>query len=190
MTLENPKNVVEAAAGGDTEAFRKIYDGFLEDVKGVVAKYISGEAQIKDVVQKAFVEIHDSLDSVSDYDKFGSWLCQIARNTAISHYRKHSTSVDFVPLENLQSPMDEWSKLEARQKVRALYAAMDTLPDKKREALIMYEIEGLKLKEIAEQTDTSINTIGSRVRRGRKQLASKIRDILDSSGDVDEEVYR
>lgn len=188
MDIDKKKRVLEAAVDGEMGAFREIYDHYLDDVKAVVAKYVGSGADIRDVVQKVFVEVYKSLDSVVNAKKLGPWIRQVARNTAISHYRKHSKSVDFVPLENLKSDRDEWAKLKAREKVRALYAALDLLPDKKRQAVVMYEIEGLKLRQIAEKTGTSINTIGSRVRRGREKLAEIIRRILDSSADVAEEV--
>lgn len=174
--MDDEPQLIEAAAGGDMQAFRRLYDRYLDQVTRVVGRYLGPRPQVEDVVQEAFVQLYDSLENVSDYDTFEGWVYRVARNVAISHARKRRSSVDFVELQTLRAPTDQWEKLAAREKVRALYAALDCLSDKKREAVIMYEIEGKTLREIADQTDTSINTIGSRVRRGRKKLAKLIRE--------------
>jgi RNA polymerase sigma-70 factor, ECF subfamily len=166
--MSDEAELIQAAAAGDMQAFRALYERYLGQVTRTVGRYLGPCPQVEDVVQEAFIELHRSLDKVADYDAFGGWVYRVARNVAISHVRKSPRAVDFVRLQTLKEPTNQFSKLEARQKVRALYAAMDCLSDKQREAVVMYEIEGHTLQEIADQTDTSINTIASRVRRGRE----------------------
>lgn len=180
--MSNEAELIKAAADGDTKAFRELFDRYLDQVTRTVGRYLGPCPQVEDVVQEAFIELHRSLDRVSDYDSFGGWVYRVARNVAISHVRKRPKSVDFVTLQTLKSPVNQWKKLAAREKVRALYAAMDCLSDSHRQAVIMYEIEGKTLQEIADQTDTSINTIASRVRRGRDQLLKIIKRSLSTSG--------
>ncbi len=172
---------IVAAANGDMTAFRKIYDQYLDQVTRTVGRYLGPRPEIEDVVQEAFIELHRTLERVSDYDAFGGWVYRVARNVAISHVRKTSTSVDLVALQVLEEPTSQWRRLAARQKVRALYTAMDGLSDNQREAIIMYEIEGHTLQQIADQTDTSINTIASRVRRGREKLLTLIERVLSGA---------
>ncbi len=176
--MSDEEKLVKAAAAGDMEAFRRIYQRYLDQVTRTVGRYLGPGPDVEDVVQDAFVALHKSLDNVSDYAAFEGWVFRVARNVAISHRRKQRTSVDLTRLQPLQSPINQWKKLAAREKVRALYAAMDCLSEEKREALILYEIEGLTLQEIADETDTSINTIASRVRRGRKKLLKLMRRTL------------
>lgn len=179
--MTDEADMIRAAAGGDMAAFRKLYDRYLDQVTRTVGRYLGPGPEVEDVVQEAFVELHRSLDRVSDYDAFGGWVYRVARNVAISHLRSQPSSVDFVVLQTLKEPTSQWRKLAARQKVRALYSAMDSLSAKHREAIVMYEIEGNTLQEIADQTDTSINTIASRVRRGRKKLLKLIEQILSGA---------
>ncbi|MFB6265440.1 MAG: sigma-70 family RNA polymerase sigma factor [Bradymonadaceae bacterium] len=176
--------LVERAADGDEAAFRQLYDRYLDQVTRTVGKYLGPGAPVEEVVQEVFVELYESLSSVSDPENFGGWVQRVARNVAIDHGRKQATSVDFQPLQNLRVPVegsDQWEKLTAREKLRIFRAALDSLSEVNREAVIMYEVEGLKLREIAEQTDTSINTIGSRVRRGREKLMNLVENALSST---------
>lgn len=179
--MPNDAELIERSTAGDMEAFRALYDRYLDQVTRTVGRYLGPRPEVEDVVQEAFVELYDSLADVSDPDAFGGWVYRIARNVAISHVRKRRKKVDLSKLQTLRAPTDQWEKLAAREKVRALYAAMDCLSDKHRQAVVMYEIEGNTLREIAEETDTSINTIASRVRRGRKKLMKLIRRSLSAS---------
>ena len=173
--------LIEAAANGDMQAFRELYERYLDQVTRTVGRYLGPGPELEDLVQEVFVEIHRSLDRVSDPETFGGWVYRVARNRAISHGRKKSNSVNFVALQAFKEPTNQWRRLAAREKLRALYVAMDCLSEEQREAIIMYEIEGNTLQEIADRTDTSINTIASRVRRGRKQLLKIVKRVLSTS---------
>jgi RNA polymerase sigma-70 factor (ECF subfamily) len=173
--------LVERASEGDETAFRRLYDRYLDQVTRTVGKYVGPGPEVEEVVQEVFVELHDSLSSVSDPESFGGWVQRIARNVAVSHLRKQPDSVNVLPLKKLHDPVesvDQWEKLAARDKLRVLNAALEALSEKHREAVIMHEIDGLKLREIAEQKDVSVNTIGSRVRRGRQRLMSLVERAL------------
>lgn len=178
---------IHAAAKGEMGAFRKIYDHYLGQVTRTVGRYLGPGPAVEDVVQEVFVQLHGSLNGVSDVDAFGGWVYRISRNVAISHLRKQKSSVDFVTLKMVKEPTSQWRRLAAREQVRALYAALDCLSAEQREAVIMYEIEGHTLQEIADLTDTSINTIASRVRRGRQQLIKLLERVLSGSTDKEKE---
>jgi RNA polymerase sigma-70 factor, ECF subfamily len=179
--MSDDAELIKAAAAGDVKSFRKLYDRYLDQVTCTVGRYLGPGPDVEDVVQDVFVELHRSLDRVSDPDAFGGWVYRVARNVAISHGRKKSNSVNFVALQSFKEPTSQWGKLKAREKLRALYVALECLSDEQREAIIMYEIEGNTLQEIADATDTSINTIASRVRRGRKQLLKLVKRALSTS---------
>lgn len=179
--MKEEAKLIIAAADGDMRAFRTLYERYLGQVTRTVGRYLGPGPELEDVVQDVFVELHRSLANVSDLDAFGGWVYRIARNVAISHGRKESNSVNFVALQTFKEPTNQWRRLKAREKLRALYVAMDCLSDEQREAVVMYEVEGRTLQEIADCTDTSINTIASRVRRGRKQLLKIIKRVRSTS---------
>jgi RNA polymerase sigma-70 factor, ECF subfamily len=178
---EKLRLLIPAAAGGDVAAFRSIYDMYLGQVTRTVGRYLGPGPEIEDVVQEVFVELHRSLGAVSDYASYGGWVYRVARNVAISHLRKTPRSVDFVTLQTLREPSNLWEKLAAREKLRMLYVALDCLSEDQREAVVMYEIEGMTLQEIADLSGASINTVASRVRRGREQLVKVIRQTFSTS---------
>ncbi len=78
--------------------------------------------------------------------------------------------VDLPALRQFAATNELWSQLEAREKLRTMYAAMNDLPVDYREAFVLFELEGWSLAQISESTGDSINTIASRVRRSRERL--------------------
>ena len=181
MANSEQEQWIRAAVEGDLKAFRKIYDAYIREVTLTVARYIGPGPEVEDVVQDVFLELHRSLPNVSDYEAFGGWVYRVARNVSISHVRQRKKSLNFVDLQTFKEPTSQWKRLAAREKIRALYVALDSLSEEQRDAIIKYEIEGNTLQEIADETETSINTVASRVRRGRGQLLKIIKRVLGTS---------
>ena len=72
---------------------------------------------------------------------------------------------------DLERFVDERNAPDATADVDHLYAALAMLPKKQREAIVMSEITGLKLEEVAAIQGSSLSAVKSRVSRGRKKLA-------------------
>jgi RNA polymerase sigma-70 factor (ECF subfamily) len=168
---------VEAAAGGDMQAFRRLYDCFLPYVRHNVARLVGPRPEVDDVIQDVFVEVHRCLSDFRQDSTFKTWLYRVTRNVTISHLRKQKKTVELSELAPLRANARTLSKIEARDQVKALYAVLDQVSVESREAFILFEVEERKLREIAELTDTSINTVAARVRRTRERL----RTFLETS---------
>jgi RNA polymerase sigma-70 factor (ECF subfamily) len=80
---------------------------------------------------------------------------------------------DQVPTERL-TPVDE---LERKQAARVGYAARDGLERKQRNALVLFEIEGLSGEEIAGLTDTKLATVWVQLHRGRARFLKRLREM-------------
>lgn len=167
---DNVRTWVEAAQDGDMGAFRQLYERFLPYVRRHVGRLMGPDEEVDDVVQEVFVEVYESLSDFEFRSKFKTWLYRVARNVAISHMRGQKETVDLGDLRPLRADARTLSKIEARDQVRSLYTVLEQCKPESREAFLLHEVEEMKLREIAELTDTSINTIASRVRRTREKL--------------------
>lgn len=168
---------VQRAAAGDMQAFRLIYDEYVDYVAHHVGRLLGPRAEVEDAVQEVFVRVHRSLPNYRGDCRFSTWLYRVTRNVAIDHLRARKKTVSLDDWRPLRATGSAWKRLEARDQLRGLYAAIEKLGLEYREAFILYEVEGLKLREIAELTDTPIGTVASRVRRSREQL----RQVLEST---------
>jgi len=161
---------VEQAKQGDTDAFRKLYEANYKRVYCHVARVIGPGSEVDDVAQEVFVQVYRSLPKFRGDSAFTTWLYRVTWNVAVSHLRRRVPTVELPALRQFASDDGQWERLKAREKLRTLYAAIDDLPADYREAFIMFEIEGRALKDIAEITGDSLNTVASRVRRSRERL--------------------
>ncbi len=162
--------LIQAAVEGDTQAFRLLYEEHLEQVILHVGRLLGPRADVEDAVQEVFVRVHRSLDQYRGDSKFSTWLYRVTRNVAIDHLRRQKKTVSLDDWRPLRATGEDWRRLEARDQLRGLYAALERLPPEYREAFVLYEVEGCKLREIAELTESPLGTVASRVRRAREQL--------------------
>ena len=158
--------LIEAASAGDMSAFRALYDLHLHYVTRSVARLLGHSPELEDVVQEVFIQVYRSLGQYRGDCAFTTWLYRVARNVGIDHLRKRRvTTVELDAWRPLTADSDTWAQLEARDLCRALYAALDAMSVEHREVFMLHEVEGMKLREIAELTNESINTVAARVRR-------------------------
>jgi RNA polymerase sigma-70 factor (ECF subfamily) len=113
-------------------------------------------------------------------DSFESWMYRIARNALADHARKHrmETAVGDRELEEVPSsrptPFDTTSK---RQNLALLYRALRTLPDDKRELLVLARFEDLDYEQIGRVLGCGANTVKGRVFRAIKELGEIYTDL-------------
>jgi RNA polymerase sigma-70 factor (ECF subfamily) len=138
-----------------------------------------------DVVQEAFLNAYQSLDSFKGDALFFTWLYRIAVNTAISLKRKKRVLVrlDGRNGESVIDPFDpsEESRpghaLEQAEQERRIQTALSRLSPEHRAVLVMKDMEGQKYETMAEVLGVPIGTIRSRLHRARLEL----RELLEQT---------
>lgn len=168
---------IAASLNGDVAAFRRLYDRYFDYVARQVGRIMGIHSEREDVVQEVFVAVYRSLDNYRGDSAFSTWLYRVTYNVTVSHLRKRPRTVELAAWRPLRESQSAWNQLEARDMIRVLYAALDTVPHEQREAFLLHEVEGMKLREIADLTGDSINTIAARVRRTRE----KMQEVLDQA---------
>lgn len=156
------------------------FDGLFRHLR-----YLAGNGQVaEELVQDTFVQ---ALSSIARYDgraRFSTWLHGIGLNVARHHWRsQRSTAKARAGLRAVHEVREQANAptldrtLLARQRVQALYEALEALPEHLREAFILRELEGLPLDEAAEQLGISINNLGVRTSRARSRLRKQLADM-------------
>src|SRR5689334_14394157 len=79
---------VALAKRGDRDAFALLYRRYRGLVRGVLLARLNSAADADDVTQEVFVKAHGKIAGLKDDGAVGSWLCSIARTTAIDFVRK------------------------------------------------------------------------------------------------------
>ncbi|HYQ14703.1 MAG TPA: RNA polymerase sigma factor [Polyangiaceae bacterium] len=130
------------------------------------------EADVDDVAQEVFVTVHRKLPEFEGRSKLRTWLYAICLRVASDHRRRaymvHERVTDALPIDTGERTGSEPdTHVESRAFVQKLLQSMD---DDKREVLVLYEIEGLTMREVAEVVGCPLQTAYSRLHAGRELL--------------------
>ncbi|MFV8755416.1 RNA polymerase sigma factor [Nannocystaceae bacterium ST9] len=173
--------LVERARSGDMQAWSRLYqehfDGLFRHLR-----YLTGDAQTaEELVQDTFVQALSCIARFDGRARFSTWLHGIALNVARHHWRaQRNTAKAHAKLTVVHEIVDAGSSgspdrtMAARQRVRALYDALDLLPEHLREAFILRELEGLAPAEAAEQLGITANNLAVRASRARTRIRKQL----------------
>jgi len=159
---------------GDNIAIERLINKYKNKVYTYILLIVKEEHLAEDVFQDTFIKVIKSLHEgkYKDDGKFISWVTRIAHNLIIDHFRKekqlNATSNDAYQKDIFNSQKfsdinieDHLVNDQIHQDVRKL---IDKLPHDQKQVVLMRHYIGLSFKEIAEQTDVSINTALGRMR--------------------------
>lgn len=149
---------------------------------------VRDEQTADDLLQETFLRIHRKLGTLDDEQRLFPWVFQIARNLIADHYRSRPAALPLTepPAEDAEP---EPSSSNCNEVVAGwIPAAIDHLPERYREAVRLYEMEGLSQREVADRLGLSLSGAKSRVQRGRKQLKATLEQCcsfeLDRRGNI------
>jgi len=157
--------LVQAARGGDRDAFSGLYERYSRMVHGVLLAHVP-YAEVDDLVQDVFLIALRRLDSLREPTAFAGWLLAIARNRANDFHRRPHPAEEFQDTTGRNDP-DE-------QEARAALAAIQSLPEAYRETLTLRLVEGMTGPEIAARTGLTPASVRVNLHRGMKQLREKL----------------
>lgn len=152
--------LIRKAQKGDADAFIALMEQNKVNMYKVARTYLRSEEDIADVMQQTILDCYEHLDTLKKASYFKTWLIRILINNCIDMIHKNERSVK----------MDNFESIVMQDKGIDLFEFIDTLEridEKYRTILILYYVEGFKIKEIAELLNMNERTVNSRLRRGR-----------------------
>jgi len=187
--------LVERAQRGEKQAFDLLVTKYQRKLGRLLSRFIRDPAEVEDVAQEAFIKAYRALPSFRGDSAFYTWLYRIGINTAknylVAQGRRAPTSTGFDSEEaetfedgdQLRDINTPESLLHSKQIGETVNAAMESLPEELRTAIVLREIEGLSYEEIAKIMDCPIGTVRSRIFRAREAVAARLKPLLDVSPD-------
>lgn len=167
--------LILAVRGGSEEALELLITRYSAYVHSIVWSIAAGRLSSEDVEEitaEAFFRLWKNADSVRD-GKVKSFLGTIARNRAIDAARR---TRPVFPLEDTVEIPIEGPETEAvkRAEYAALKRAVDSLPDPDRKLFIGRYYLAKTSRELAAETGLHINTVKTKLRRGREKLRREL----------------
>ena len=138
-------------------------------------RMLGDRAEAEDVTQESLLRLWKAAPGWdATRAKITTWLYRVTSNLCIDCLRKSNrNSGDEVPEVADETPGID-RKLQATARAQALQHALQTLPDRQRQALILRHIEDLSNPEISDIMEISVEAVESLVSRGRRALASTL----------------
>ena len=137
--------------------------------------------EIEDLVQATFFEIYRSFGRFEGRSKLSTWVYRVAVNVALQYLRKKKRKrwlmlgTSGEETERLVTRGDPDQRLEDRQILEFVYAAADTLSEKKRTVWVLHELQGLDPTTISAIVKVPVNTVRSRLLAARREVLAELR---------------
>ena len=177
--------VVEKCLQGDRSAFAVIVDRYKKQVYSITYSMTRNHADADDLSQDTFIKAYQNLRKFKLGTNFRSWLSRIAVNSCIDHLRhKKRFSEDSLDAQAEVLPDGNpgpQGELESGELMENITEAVDSLPQSQRIVVVMREMQGYGLKEIAEILKCSESTVRWRLHYARKKLQKKLQNYVNGA---------
>jgi len=191
--LPDDRELVRLAQTGDKEAFEELVRRHQHRVFAVAGGILRRREDVEDIAQQVFVKAYFSIKRFDQRAAFSTCLYKITVNECWDLLRKKKVrpllyesdlseeqNQQFSAAEKFESGAQDVSdKLEAQQRIEILLQGLD---ERDRMMLILKEVEGFAIEEIAEILDLNANTVKVRLFRARRRIVSQARKRKDGSG--------
>ncbi len=170
-------------AQGDSDASRVLTARLLPRVYHQARRMLGDQSEAEDVAQDAMMRLwRMAPDWEQGGAKVTTWLYRVTANLCTDRLRKRrSTGLDDVEEPADPAPGAE-QRLQTRARADALQQALDSLPERQRQAVVLRHIEGLSNPEIAEIMEISTEAVESLTARGKRALAAVFAGRRDELG--------
>ena len=181
-TTPDDDTLMVAIAKGEETAFRLLVQRWETDVKSFLVHMTGSVEEAQDLTQDTFVQVFRKAGGYHPDGKFKSWLFRIAGNFARSNLRRRKIIgwVSFNPdyHDRAEKQDDQADHLAAQEDSVAIKSALDRLPRRQKEALVLHRFQGMKYRDIAAAMGTTVPGVESLIQRAmaglRKDLAGKV----------------
>ena len=165
---------VERVRAGDVEAYRVLVERHWRGVLAALRQRLGNSPDVEDLLQETFVRAYERLGQLRQPKKFRLWLLRIATKLCADLRRRRR---EVVPgEESLRMLVESQPSRNTRPSPDTdVRDAVDALPQKYREVVMLRFLGGMTCKEIAEFLDEPAGTVRNRLFRALEMLRSKLR---------------
>lgn len=180
------RTLLDRYRAGDRHAISQLIERHSRRVRDYIRMMVKDRDVAEDIFQETFIKAVRVIDDgrYTDNGKFLSWILRIAHNQVIDYFRAQrqdkavtEAEAGYDVLGTLRfAEQTVEDRIVARQVESDIRMLVDMLPPEQRDVVLMRYFSGLSFKEIAEQTDVSINTALGRMRYALINLRRMIKE--------------
>ncbi len=172
--------LLEQCQSGNQLAWEALVRGYQARVYSLAFHYLGNAEEAKDAAQEIFLRVYRNIDQCNEAQMFLPWLIKISRNLCIDLLRRRAArpQASCLPLDEMPefansglNPEESWM---AKSRRKLIHAALQQLTALNREIVILKDIHGMALEQIASMLKVPLGTVKSRSNRARLELAQKV----------------
>jgi RNA polymerase sigma factor (sigma-70 family) len=183
---QTDQELVQKFLGGDNSSIEALINRHKNKVYTYIILTVRNQHLAEDIFQDTFIKVIKSLHEgkYRDDGKFLSWVIRIAHNLIIDHFRKEK-QINTMPRKDYEADIFNTRKFSdgnvedsiiREQITNDVRSLINELPDDQKQVILLRHYGGLSFKEIAEQTNVSINTALGRMRYALINLRKIIKE--------------
>src|SRR3990172_11513358 len=181
--------LIQKALEGDESACAAIVARYRGQIYSLVLRMVKNREEAEDLTQETFIKAFRALATFNAEYAFSTWLYKIAANNCIDFFRKKRLKT--FPLDNpIQVKDGELHReyptsdqgpehgLISKEKSLQIQEAIDSLPKKYKEAIILRHSKDKSYEDIAAELNIPLGTVKVRIFRAREMLKKRLKDQL------------
>jgi RNA polymerase sigma-70 factor (ECF subfamily) len=175
--------LIGAAQSGDRDAFDELVRRTFVDTFTLARRLMGNEEDARDVVQESYLRAWRAIGKFRGDAQFSTWMYRITANASVTHLKKRRRHQHEV-IDEIHEPVDTRPEAqpaiaaEASDDLGRIVVALDDLPPKLRQLVVLKDVYGLSHEAIAEELGISVAAAKVRLHRARR----KLRDTLYEQG--------
>jgi len=178
--------IIESCRSGDRDAFRALYGLYKDRVYSIALYFFHGDpAAASDVTQQVFLKLMTSIHQFRGDAEFSTWLYRLVVNACLDAARSRKSDAlvwDRSRMEAFAAPGSQEEEYARAQTANSVRAAVAALPAKFRIAILLRYFEDLSYEQMAQALHCSMGTVASRLSRGHKILAERLKSSIGTKG--------
>lgn len=168
------KDLLERALARDPQAVSELVKQSMPCVFRLAFRMSKSRDIAEEATQDCFVAVLKNLSQLRNPERYPSWLLTIAANCTRALLKNRPTEVEL-----LREPTARATQTETQdQKTQAIEQAISQLPMKDRSLFLLHSVEGVRLKELARQEQTTESAMKAKVHRIRARLRVLAHKVL------------
>ena len=171
-------DLVTRCRTGDARAFLELFRSHRDDVARLVFRMTGTSADLEDLVQEVFLQVHRSIADFRGDSRFSTWLYRLTVNVVLMHRRAAKSRPQLVG-DPVRAPAADPRLLPDEQvarsrRIEAFHRIVDQLSEKKRTVFLLHEIEGLSPAEISKIVGAPVLTVRTRLFYARREVLAML----------------
>lgn len=180
-----PEDLVKRCRQGDQDAFDELFRLLHEDLHRWLYSLLRNDEDAQEALQECFVRIYRHLHLLQDDRKFAGWVGRLVVNQA-NTYRTRAGRTRMESLEDGLEVEEERLPIQGRsaenprevaergEVFELVNAAVQELPPRQRTAVLLFDVKGFSIREIAEQLGCSQGVVKFNIFQGRRKLRARL----------------